>query len=396
MDESNKDKIGIASGIIHRKRFNPANDNSPLVSPVYQSISFSLPTVQEWEKKVKKDRFAYSYSGVENPTNEELAGVLAKLQRQEQGLLTTSGKSAMTYTLLSFLKSGDHVILFHESYRSTRMFLTQTLSKFGVETSIVSINDEKALSEAIIPGRTKVLLLESPTNPMTRVLNLEFALALAKKHSLTTVLDNSLAGFHNHGDYPIDVFVHSLSKYASGVGDVMGGAILGRREIVEKIKWDNVWNLDAFDAGTASSILRGMCTYELRMSQMNSSALKIASFLEQHPKCERVLYPGLASHPDHEYAKQQMVDFTPVIALDIKAGAETMKNFINSLKLFSITFGTGFANSIVNPAWLFFGRTVPESQIGPFAIRDNTVRLSIGLESTADLLQDLEAALSEL
>ncbi|HMO22419.1 MAG TPA: PLP-dependent transferase, partial [Candidatus Melainabacteria bacterium] len=235
---------------------------------------------------------------------------------------------------------------------------------------------------------------ESPTNPITRVIDLKKCGAIAKEHNIYSVLDNSCAGFHQHGDVPVDVIVHSLSKFASGVGDVMGGAVMGSKELVKQIKNANVWNSDVLASDSALQIWKSMQTYELRTSRQSQNALAIARFLEAHPKVERVLYPGLASHPDHGIAKTQMKDFGCVIAFDVAGGEKAMRKVLNSLNCFNIAFGTGFTQSIANPAWLFYARSFPEAQEGKSAINHNTIRLSVGIEPEAELLADLEQALA--
>jgi cystathionine beta-lyase/cystathionine gamma-synthase len=176
------------------------------------------------------------------------------------------------------------------------------------------------------------------------------------------------------------VIVHSLSKYASGIGDVMGGAVMGPREIVKQIKNANVWNTDVLSSHSAVELWKGMQTYDLRVQRQASNALSIARFLEQHPAVSRVVYPGLASHPDHAIARKQMKDFGSVLAFDVKGGAEGMRAVLDALSVFKIAFGTGFTRSIANPAWLFYARSFPEAQTGPWDIYDTTIRLSVGIE----------------
>ena len=368
--------------------------NDPMVIPSYETISFTLPTMESWEDLLSGKEPGWVYLSDGNPTLAALETLLAKLQGTETCWVTSTGKSAIAATLLALLQKDDHLILLKEGYKSTRLFSEGILQKFGVDITMVGIDELDSLASLIKPGKTRVIMLESPTNPMTRVIDLKKCVAIAKEHNIHTVLDNSCAGFHQHGDVPVDVIVHSLSKFASGVGDVMGGAVMGSKELVKQIKNANVWNSDVLASDSALQIWKSMQTYELRTTRQSQNALAIARFLEAHPQVERVLYPGLASHPDHGIAKTQMKDFGCVIAFDVAGGEKAMRKVLNSLNCFNIAFGTGFTQSIANPAWLFYARSFPEAQEGKSAINHNTIRLSVGIEPEAELLADLEQALA--
>ena len=292
--------------------------NDPFVVPSFETISFSLPSMKNWEDLIKGQEDGWVYLSDGNPTLAALEKLLARVQGVESCWVTSTGKSAVAASLLALLGQNDHVIMLREGYKSTRLFIEGTLKRFGVSLTLIGVDDVKSLADSIQPGRTKVLVLEAPTNPMTRVPDLHHCLAVAKEHNVATIMDNSLAGFHQHGDLPFDLIVHSLSKYASGVGDVMGGAVLGSTERVKQIKSSNVWNTDAMSTHAAVQLWKGMQTYRLRIERQSSNAMAIATFLEKHPHVTRVLYPGLKSHPDHEVAARQMTDFGSVLIFDVK------------------------------------------------------------------------------
>lgn len=366
--------------------------NDPFVVPSFETISFSLPTMKSWESLLKGEQDGWVYLSDGNPSLAALEKLLAGLQQTERCWVTSTGKSAMAATLMALLNAGDHIILLKESYKSTRLFVETVLTRFGVTYTLLDVDELSDITKHIEPEKTKLLILEAPTNPMTRVPDLHRLTAVAKEHGLLTVLDNSLSGFHQHGDVPVDVIVHSLSKFASGVGDVMGGAVLGKQEIVSKIKTCNIWNTDALSAHAAVEIWKGMQTYQLRIQRQSSSAFAIAKFLQKHPKVSRVLYPGLESHPDHKVAVKQMTDFGSVLTFDTQTH-EAMRETLDRLQKFRIAFGTGFTQSIANPAWLFYARSFPEPQTGPCGIHNTTIRLSVGIEPVEELLADLENAL---
>ncbi len=367
--------------------------NDPFIVPSFETISFSLPSIESWEALLRGEQDGWVYLTDGNPTLAALESLLARAQGVESCWVSSTGKAAIAMTLMALLSAGDEVIILKEGYKSTRLFAEGMLKKFGVQVTLLSVDELPRLVEVIKPGVTKVLVLESPTNPMTRVVDLARYTAIAKEHGITTVLDNSCAGFHQHGKIGVDLIVHSLSKFASGVGDVMGGAVLGTKEAVSRIKNANVWNTDAMATHAGVQVWKGMQTYQLRVDRQSSNALEIARYLEQHPKVSRVVYPGLESHPDHEVAKRQMKDFGSVLAFDVKGGAPAMKETLDRMRIFRIAFGTGFTQSIANPAWLFYARSFPEQQTGPGAILENTIRLSVGIEPAETLIEDLEWAL---
>lgn len=370
-----------------------AEKNDPFIVPSFETISFSLPTMKSWEDLLKGELDGWVYLSDGNPTLAALETLLAKIQGVEKCWVTSTGKSAMAAILLALLNAGDHIILLREGYKSTRLFVEGILKQFAVTSTLIGVDDLPRLPDFIQTDKTRMLILESPTNPMTRVPDLVRATAVAREHQLMTVLDNSLSGFHQHGDIPVDVIMHSLSKFASGVGDVMGGAVLGSKEIVSRIKNRNVWNTDALSTHSATEIWKGMQTYALRIERQSTNALAIARFLDKHAKVSRVMYPGLESHPDHAVAVRQMKDFGSVLAFDVKGGPQMMRETLDRLQVFRMAFGTGFTQSIANPAWLFYARSFPEKQSGHSAILDCTIRLSVGIEPPEILIADLEQAL---
>jgi cystathionine beta-lyase/cystathionine gamma-synthase len=369
--------------------------NDPFVVPSFETVSFSLPTMGQWESLLqgKEDGWVYLSDG--NPSLASLEKLLAQTQGVESCWVTSTGKSAIASILLALLKKTDHVILLREGYKSTRLFVQGTLGGFGVTNTLVGIDELSELEKHIQPGVTKLIILESPTNPMVRVPDLQACLSVAQKHNVTTVLDNSMGGFHQHGDLGFDVIVHSLSKYAGGVGAVMGGAVMGSKTRVAQIKNANVWNTDVLSTHAAIELWKGMQTYELRISRQSSNAMAIAQYLEGSQHVSRVLYPGLPSHPDYKVAKKQMNDYGSVLAFDVAGGPEAMRALLDNLNVFRIAFGTGFTQSIASPAWLFYARSFPEAQTGISAIHNNTVRLSIGVEPVETLLADFEQAFAK-
>jgi cystathionine beta-lyase/cystathionine gamma-synthase len=369
--------------------------SSPLVYPNNETVSYSLPRYEDWENALTKGIHTWMYLTDGNPTNDQLEKEIARMQGRDAAWVTSAGKSAISATLLALLNSGDHFILLREGYKSTRHFSEKVLERFGIAHTLLGIDQLDDLDQYIIPHRTKLIVLESPTNPMTRVVDIKKISDHAHNAGMLVILDNSLAGLHQHGNLDVDIFVHSLSKFTSGCGDVMGGAIISSSDLVRKIRNAHVWNAETMATQVAHTHLKGLQTYSLRLERQVSSAFEIARRLESHPATGRVYYPGLASHPDHHIAVSQMKDFGTIIAFDLERGEKILPVCINSLQKFKIAFGAGFTQSLVNPAWLFYARSFPEIQEGKSAIRMSTIRLSIGVEPLEELWSDLEQGLSK-
>lgn len=370
--------------------------NVPFAAPIHQSVSYGLSSIEDWRAILSGDKQAFLYASDGNPTVHELELLLAELQGRESALVCSTGKSAIARTLFGLLKNGDHLIYLEEAYRSTQFFVSEFLSSFGISATAVSSENVDAMYEAIQPGRTKVLLLETPTNPLTRICDLEAIVELAQETGIVTVLDNSLGGFVNHGNYPIDIFVHSLSKYASGVSDVMGGAVIGSRNLISQIRNKTLWQADVMDANVAAALLRGMQTYELRFDRQCKNAKSIAEFLESHEKASKVLYPGLESHPDFALAKNQMSYFGSILCFNLNGSEQDMFRWIDGLKLFTPAFGAGFVRSLVSPAQLFYTRGFDFKPTGSCVVSPTTIRLSIGIEDVQELISDLQSAFASL
>ena len=218
-------------------------------------------------------------------------------------MAVASGAGAVATCLLALLRSGDHLLCFVETYGPSLHFIQGLLGRFGVTHTMLSIEDDAGIERELAGRPTKLVYFESPTNPITRIADLARLTKAAHAHDALTVMDNTFAGFHNHGQYGVDVFVHSLTKYASGHGDVMGGAIITRTELARKIRREAVGLGGVLDPHAAFLVMRGMKTYYLRYEAQAASALRIAAFLDGHPAVERVHYPGLPGHARHARAR---------------------------------------------------------------------------------------------
>jgi cystathionine beta-lyase/cystathionine gamma-synthase len=368
-------------------------DNRPLVAPIYQSVKFEFESIGESLRQLRGERPGFFYQRSSNPTTRQLELSLAALQGREECIVSGSGVAAMSTCLLSLCKGGDHVLCFVETYGPTRTTIRRMLAKFGVEHTMLSIEDEEGIERVLATRPTRLVVFESPTNPVTKIADLARITAAARAAGALTVLDNTFAGFHNHSQYDVDVFVHSLTKYASGHGDVMGGAIVARRELVEAMRPDASNLGPVLDPHAAFLIQRGLKTYHLRYAFQAESALAIARWLEAHPKVRRVFYPGLDSHPRHALARAQMQDFGTVVTFDLSGGFEEARAFVEALELFAITASLGSVESLVMPPQFMQPRDFNPDQRRASGLSESTVRLSIGAEDAEDLIADLAQAL---
>lgn len=369
-------------------------DNRPLVAPIYQSVKFSFDDTVQTERLFRGEREGFFYSRDSNPTLRQLELLLAELQGQEDCLLTGSGVAAISACLIALCKAGDHILGFAESYGPTRHLIKQILARYGVTHTLLSIEDKAGIERELAGKVTRLVIFESPTNPVTKIADIEHLVASATRHGALTVMDNTFAGFHNHVGVGIDVHLHSLTKYASGHGDVMGGAILASRKLIQSMRKDIITLGPTLDPHASFLIQRGMRTYFLRYDRQCANAAQIAAHLAQHPRVERVFYPGLPGHPQHALAARQMSDFGTIVTFDLKGGMDHGTRFADSLELFSISASLGSTESLVMPPRLLGSKDLTAEQRVHAAIGPGTVRLSIGIEDSGDLIADLDQALN--
>ena len=369
------------------------SDNRPLVAPIYQSVKFSFDDTNETLRYQRGEREGFFYSRNSNPTLMQLQRLLSELQGRDDCLLTGSGVATIAASLLALCRAGDQVLLFVESYGPTRYIVQHLLAKFAVTHTMLSIEDLAGIEKLLQERPTRLVIFESPTNPVTKIADIEHLTRHARAAGCLTVLDNTFAGFHNHGAYDIDIYLHSLTKYASGHGDVMGGAIIARRELISAMRKDIGPMGPALDPHAAFLIQRGMRTYFLRYERQCANALIIAEFLKQHPRVKRVHYPGLASHPQHALARKQMKDFGTIVSIELDGGFTEAGRFAECLELFSIAASVGSTESLVMPPQLLHGGEYTPTQRAQSLVGKGTLRLSIGLEDADDLKDDLTQSL---
>jgi cystathionine beta-lyase/cystathionine gamma-synthase len=371
-------------------------DNRPLVAPIYQSVKFTFDNVAASEEHSRGQRDGFQYSRVSNPTLRQLELTLAELQGREACLLTSSGVAAVNLALLGLCQQEDHVILFAEMYQPTRYMIRRILARYGVRHTMLSVEDTGSIERTLAMMPTRLVIFETPSNPVLKIADIPRITAAAHAHGALTVLDNTFSGFHNYGQFDVDVFLHSLTKYASGHGDVMGGAVIANRVLIDPLRPDFTVLGATLDPHAAFLIQRGMKTYFLRYDRQCENALAVARFLESHPKVVRVRYPGLPSHPQHALAATQMRDYGSMVTFELASDASGARAFAEALTLFPISASVGSTESLLQPGQLMRPRDLNEQERQWANVTELTQRLSIGIEAVEDLIADLSQALAPL
>ena len=363
----------------------------PITGAVMTPIFLSSTYAQESPGK----HTGYEYSRTGNPTRHAYESCIANLESGVRGFAFASGMAA-TATVLELLQPGDHIVASDDLYGGTYRILERVRKRSaGLEVSFVDFTNSENVAAAIQPN-TKMIWVETPTNPMLKLADLKKIAALAKKHHLLTVSDNTFATpmIQRPLEHGFDIVVHSATKYINGHSDIVNGiAVVGTEELGQQIHF--LQNSTGAIAGAFDSFLalRGVKTLALRMERHNQNAMELASWLETHPKVARVIYPGLKSHPQHALAKEQMAGFGGMISLDLKYDLEETKTFLKRTELFTLAESLGGVESLIEHPALMTHLAIPKEQRELLGIRDGFVRLSVGIEAVEDLRQDLEQAL---
>jgi len=360
-----------------------------VMPPVYQTSTFAFPSPDQ------SGEFDYSRSG--NPTRKALETCLAALEGGARGFAFATGMAAESTVMMQYA-AGDHVILSDECYGGTYRLMMQVMKPMGLEISLVNLSDLAALEAAFTP-RTKVVWMESPTNPLMTVVDIAAVAALARKHGAHSVVDNTFLSpyFQNPLALGADIVVHSTTKYLNGHSDVVGGGVIvNDPAIADRIAF--LQNAVGAVPGPWDCflVLRGIKTLALRMEAHNANALALAQWLEAHPKIERVLHPGLASHPQHALASTQARGFGGTFSFFVRGGVKEAYALLGGLTLFPQAVSLGGVESLIEYPWTMTHAAIPESDRRAMGIAENLVRVSVGLEDIEDLIADFEQALSKV
>ncbi|KPV95601.1 Methionine gamma-lyase [Pseudoalteromonas sp. P1-9] len=372
--------------------------HGPLSTPIYQSSTFVFDNAAQGAARFAGDEAGYIYSRLGNPTTRELELKIAALEEMEDGAATATGMGAVSASVLSFLAQGDHLIASKAVYGCTFALFSHMLPKFGIEVTFVDMEDHNAVENALKPN-TKMIFAETPINPNLVVIDLAFIGDFAKRHNLISVIDNTFLTplLQKPKHFGINIVLHSATKYLNGHGDVVAGLVCGSKEHIETIKLTVLKDIGAtISPHDAWLIIRGMKTLSVRMERHCNNAQKVAEFLAQHEKIEQVYYPGLKSHPGNKFIGTQMKAAGGVIAFELKGTLEMGAQFINATKLCTLAVSLGDAETLIqHPASMTHSPYTPEERLAA-GISDGLVRISVGLEESDDIIDDLAQALAQI
>ena len=384
-----KNKQGFETRAIHAGQ-EPDPTTGAIMTPIYTSSTY----VQE-SPGVHK---GYDYSRSTNPTRKALEACIADLEGSNFGYAFASGMSASA-TVLEILSSGDHVIAMDDLYGGTyRLFENVRKRSAGLDFTFCDLSDVKALEASLEPN-TKMIWIETPTNPLLKIADLKAISSFAKNNNLIAVCDNTFCSpfVQNPLEFGFDIVVHSATKYLNGHSDLIGGVVVcsdDKTELAEQLLYlQNAVGsiMNPFDSFL---LLRSLKTLPVRMERHCSNAIQIANFLESHNSIQRVIYPGLESHPQHEIAKEQMNGFGGMISVEIKGGLEGAKKFLERTEIFSLAESLGGVESLIEHPAIMTHASIPPEVREEIGISDGLVRLSVGIEALEDLTDDLEKALA--
>ena len=391
-------KYGLGTTAIHAGTLK--NLYGTLAMPIYQTSTFIFDSAEQGGRRFALEEAGYIYTRLGNPTTTVLENKIAALEEGEAAVATSSGMGAISSTLWTVLKAGDHVVTDKTLYGCTFALMCHGLTRFGIEVTFVDTSNLDEVKNAM-KKNTRVVYLETPANPNLKIVDLEALSKLAHTNPNTLVIvDNTFATPYMQKPLKLgaDIVVHSVTKYINGHGDVIAGLVITNKELADQIRFVGLKDMTGAVLGPQDAyyIIRGMKTFEIRMERHCKNAKKVVEFLNKHPKIERVYYPGLKTHPGHEIAKKQMKDFGAMISFELKGGFEAGKTLLNSLKLCSLAVSLGDTETLIqHPASMTHSPYTKEEREAA-GITDGLVRLSVGLENVEDIIADLEQGLEKI
>ncbi|HEB97142.1 MAG TPA: methionine gamma-lyase [Sedimenticola thiotaurini] len=387
--------LGFSTRAIHSGH-HPADAQGALNPPVYLNATYAFDSVAQGQRRFLGEEAGYIYSRVGNPTQSVLEQKLAGLEGGEAALATASGMGAITALVWTLVEAGDEILADKTIYGCTYAYLTEGLGRFGVKVRFVDMTRPKRVKQAIGP-RTRLLFLESPTNPNMRIVDIRKVCRIAHRAGARVIVDNTYATPYLQRPIELgaDFVVHSMTKYLGGHGDLIAGAVIGPAEELMQVRVIGIKDMTGavvspFDAYLT---IRGIKTLAIRMQRHCRTARRLAQRIERHPAVARVHYPGLKSHPQHRLAKRQMRDFGGMIGFELKGGYDAGVRFMDSLRLALRAVSLGDAETLVQHPASMTHITYPPEERAKHDISEGLVRISVGLEDSKDLWHDIRQAL---
>lgn len=368
--------------------------NAGVGTSIARTSNFTFASTAQMKGWAEGKNKAYIYTRYGNPTLTIAEEKLAALEGAEAAVMAASGMAAISSALLAALHGGDEVIASHQVYGGSYRLMRDIFPRFGI--SVRHVESDLEGIENLVGSRTKALYVETPTNPTLRLVNLEKCVAFARKHGLASIIDNTFASpaLQKPIEMGFDMVVHSATKYLGGHSDIIAGAVAGSRAWMDKVRSNIIYLGGSMDPGAAFLLIRGMKTLGVRMRQQCETAMEVAKFLARHPKVARVHYPGLVTHPDHALAKRQMKGFGAMLAFDMKGGLPAARRFCDRVRIFLMAASLGGVESLVVLPIYTSHYNMSLAELKTAGVEPGTVRMSVGLEDAADLIEDLRQALA--
>ena len=365
--------------------------NGPVAPEIYQTSTFEVADNEEQIRVTTTDRY---YTRWGNPTITLAEQTLAALEGTEAALVFASGMGAITTTILALLKTGDHIVAQRDVYGGVARFFAEWLPKLGIETTLVDTTEYEQHQRAIRPN-TRLLYLESPTNPSLRIVDMKKTASLAKQRGLISMIDSTFGTPINQhpAEYGIDLVMHSGTKYLSGHADLTCGVVCGRRELIDEIGETRKTLGNCMDPHAAWLLIRGLKTLAVRVARQNENALRVAQFLEQHAKVRRVHYPFLKSHAQYAIARGQMSGGSGMVTFEVEGSGDDARRVSEAMRMFTLATSLGGVESLVSIPVLTSHAMFSAELREKMGVNEQMVRLSVGIESVDDLIEDLERAL---
>ena len=391
-------KCGLGTTAIHAGTLK--NLYGTLAMPIYQTSTFIFDSAEQGGRRFALEEAGYIYTRLGNPTTTVLEDKIAALEEGEAAVATSSGMGAISSTLWTVLKAGDHIVTDKTLYGCTFALMCHGLTRFGIDVTFVDTSNLDEVKNAM-KENTRVVYLETPANPNLKIVDIEALAKIAHTNPNTLVIvDNTFATPYMQKPLTLgaDVVVHSVTKYINGHGDVIAGLVITNKALADQIRFVGLKDMTGAVLGPQDAyyIIRGMKTFEIRMERHCKNARKVVEFLNNHPKIERVYYPGLETHSGYEIAKKQMKDFGAMISFELKGGFEAGKTLLNNLKLCSLAVSLGDTETLIqHPASMTHSPYTKEEREAA-GITDGLVRLSVGLENVEDIIADLEHGLEKI
>jgi len=365
--------------------------------PVALSVSYGYDTVEQWLDVAQGKKPGHIYGRNTNPTVAAFEEKVRDLECAEAATSFSSGMAAISNTLFTLLSPGDRVVSVKDTYGGTNKLFVEFLPRFQIEVSLCDTTDHAAIEAAIARG-CKLLYLETPTNPTIKVVDIARLAAAAHRHGALVAVDNTFATPINQRPLALgaDLVLHSATKFLGGHADALGGVVCGPRDLISRIYHFREINGACLEPMSAYLLLRGMKTLHLRIRQQNENALRIAQFLEKHPRVTKVFYPGLPTLENHEIARRQMTGFGGVLSFALDGGFDAVKNFLPQLRYANLAANLGAVETVAGPpATTSHVESTPEERAAS-GIPEALIRYSVGIEDPEDLIEDLQQALEQL